>query len=90
MNGQQIVKCTQCESNRVQVFPLVLAIFVSAGVLIWIPIIGWIGAPILFLLGIGLMFMKGKMFKCNECKHTFMVDKSTYKEYKQKLYSKAK
>ena len=50
--------------------------------------IGWIAAPILFLIALIMMFAKGNFMKCNECKHVFNVDKATYKEYKEHLYSK--
>ena len=67
--------------------PIVLIMGASGGCMIWVPVIGWIAAPILFLIALIMMFAKGKFMKCNECKHVFNVEKATYKEYKEHLYS---
>lgn len=90
MKGQDIIRCTKCDSNKVQVVPMKVALFLTGGCLIWVPVIGWIAAPIAWIVMFVLMFTKGHLFRCAECKHAWNVDKGTYKEYKNKLYGKKK
>lgn len=86
MEGQNIIVCPQCGSNKVQVMPVKMALFASAGCLMWIPIIGWIAAPFVFLAWLISLFIRGKKsMKCNECKHGFTVKTETYKKYKNYL-----
>lgn len=83
MEGQEIIKCPNCGSNKVQVLPWKTAIFATAGCFAWIPVIGWIVSPILLLIWFISLFITGKKsMRCQECKHNFKVKKSTYKRYK--------
>lgn len=82
--GQDIIVCKKCGSNKVNKVPLGLQLFATAGCLMWIPIIGWVLAPIVFLISLLTPFGK-IVFKCEECKHQFPVDKETYKQYKEYL-----
>lgn len=87
MSGQEIIKCKKCGSNRITGIPVIAILFLSAGCFVWIPVIGWIGAPILLLAAIVLMVLPtGKRFvRCEDCKHSFDVDKSKYKEFKEAI-----
>ena len=84
--GQQIIVCKKCGSNKVNRVHVAIALFLSAGCFMWIPILGWICAPICLLLGLITMFGR-IVFKCEECKHNFAVNKNMYKEYKSYLNS---
>lgn len=86
MEGQDIIKCPQCGSNKVQVMPVKAALFLTAGCLMWIPIIGWIVGFFLLVVWFISLFIRGKkQLKCQECKHNFLVRKETYKKYKDYL-----
>ena len=55
--------------------------FATGGCLLWIPIIGWVMAPILFLLAlffwISALVPSGRVsFQCQACKQWFTVKKS--------------
>jgi hypothetical protein len=82
MKGQQIVKCPQCEGNRVIKNDFTALLFLGALLVGWIPIIGWIAAVIFVVLGIVNLTKKGKRFTCQECKRGFRVSKEKYIEYK--------
>jgi predicted nucleic-acid-binding Zn-ribbon protein len=94
-NGQQIITCKQCGSNKVQDMggkgALIGGGLLGIGLGIWIPVIGWfIMIPAgLIMLAIGLfsLFFKTthRRFKCRECKYEFNVPIETYKEYKAYL-----
>ncbi|WP_077623800.1 hypothetical protein [Sediminibacillus massiliensis] len=85
--GQQIIHCPKCGENKVSMMPIALIIFLSGGCFVWIPILGWIVAPILFLIAIIMWVIPtGKVFmRCESCKHGFSVPKSEYKQYKEAI-----
>ena len=89
MEKKNIIECTNCESNKVQVTSVAVIMFGIGGTLLWIPIVGWVLAPFFLLFGLIAGLSKGKKFKCKECNHMFTVDNETYKAYKAKLYGKA-
>lgn len=85
MEGQQIITCPKCGGNKMSPVPLWLVFLISGSCLLWIPIVGWVLAPI-FLIAAAVMPLlpKGGIFiRCNDCKHTFPVKKDKYKEYKE-------
>lgn len=87
MQGQNIIHCEKCGSNKVTKLPMFLILFASAGCMVWIPVIGWILAPLLFLAAIvWAVLPKGKvLMRCEECKHVTAVEKPKYKEFKEYL-----
>ncbi|WP_411955111.1 hypothetical protein ACKXGF_04945 [Alkalibacillus sp. S2W] len=85
--GQNIITCNKCGSNKVDRLPLALTFLVIGACIVWIPVLGWFLAPILFLIAliIPIMFYKKVFMKCKDCKHIFDVKKDVYKEYKEFL-----
>lgn len=88
------VACGECGSRNTVVNSVSIAFtklatlfLLSAGVLIWIPVVGWVSAPVAVLLSgvcylialIG-MFTNKYAIVCNDCKSQFTVDKKEYKE----------
>jgi len=74
--------CPRCGSNRVQSvskWAAVIALFSSAGCLIWVGILFpplWIAVPILLIFSV--LAMVGKdTWQCQDCKHTWIKKKTT-------------
>lgn len=92
MEGQQIITCTKCGSNKVTENKIIRNIFIGALLLCFIPIVGWIAVPFVFATGIaGLIIKKAKkieLMKCMECKQALQAGKGKYEEYKAFLNSK--
>lgn len=75
-------KCPNCGSLAVQrtgMFGLGIILFLVTGCLMWIPIIGWIGAPITLIGSIGCIIMapfnKNVGCKCKSCKYAWSEKK---------------
>ncbi|WP_370225243.1 hypothetical protein [Cytobacillus sp.] len=85
--GQEVIHCKKCGSNRITRVPVILILFLSGSCFLWIPIIGWIAAPILFLLALLMAFLPSgkRIVKCEDCKHSFPVDNKVYKEFKEAI-----
>lgn len=88
---QQIITCKKCKGNNI--IPTAAAVtfgvmfLLTAGLAIWIPILGWVVAPIAFILGIisfvVAMIPTGKQaIKCMDCHTPMWVDKKLYKQWK--------
>jgi len=58
---------------------MVFVLFATGSCMMWIPVIGWIAAPILFIMAIvmaiGVATGKKSVLTCSNCKHTWTVDK---------------
>lgn len=75
--------CPSCGSPNVRKIGPGLMGFISlltAGCMIWIPVIGWIAAPVLVVLAVVFWIMalipSGKMsYQCQACKNWFTVPK---------------
>ena len=66
--------------------------WLAGGCLLWIPIIGWIGAPIAFILGtiflvIGIIavIVGGAVIQCSHCNSTYNLTKSEYNLFNIKI-----
>lgn len=88
------IECPECKSmntvassfstNSLSIFIIcVLGFSVS----LWIPILGWICAPILLIMAFVALvsailgiFTKQYTFMCNDCKSKYKIDKSEYNE----------
>lgn len=76
--------CVHCGSARTQQIgagAIALASFAGAGCMIWIPVIGWILAPLLFLVAIvavlSAVIPSSKLvFQCRDCNKWFTRPKS--------------
>lgn len=92
------IECPECKSmntiasslsiNSLGMFAICL---LSFGVALWIPVLGWICAPILLIMAfvclvsaiIGI-FTKQYTFVCQDCKSKYKIDKSEYNEIVKK------
>lgn len=55
--------------------------FLIGGCMMWIPIIGWIGAPICFILAILMLLVPTHYFvKCVRCGEVVSITKEEYEE----------
>ncbi|MBC2263744.1 hypothetical protein HCB37_04350 [Listeria booriae] len=89
--GQNVVTCKNCGSNKVNFTGSLSSILFITGILfagvgIWIPIFGWfVMVPIgliVMLSSIPALFYKKKNFRCVDCKNKFTITKEQYLEYK--------
>lgn len=93
---QDVILCDNCESNIVSptMHTTTIGVLLMLSVLIWvwIPILGWIFAPFAFIGGLILVIIgsskPNRNFSCVECKHSFSVDRKTYKKWN--VYGKDK
>jgi hypothetical protein len=74
-------KCGSPETQKIGPGLMGFASLLMAGCLLWIPIIGWVLAPIFLLVAIVLwvwaLVPSGRLtFQCQACKHWFTVPKS--------------
>ena len=82
------VPCTKCGSAKTQKIGKGLMGFASlmmSGCLIWIPVIGWVMAPIFLVSAVILWILalipSGKVtFRCESCKQWFTIPKSELKK----------
>lgn len=93
-NGQDVIRCKNCGSNKIQVSSVGCALFGVGFMLIifgiWIPFLGWFimmpAGAIFMLLGmLSPLLFQNKNVTCKSCEHTFSVDKNTYKEYRKSI-----
>lgn len=76
------VQCPNCGSFATQSMGPVFLGFMflmSTGLLVWIPIIGWVMAPFMLLASIGCFisapFVKQIGHRCNTCKYSWKEEK---------------
>lgn len=75
------VHCGSAITQQIGAGAIVLASIAGAGCMIWIPVIGWILAPILLLIAmvavLSAVIPSGKLaFQCRDCKKWFTRPKS--------------
>jgi predicted RNA-binding Zn-ribbon protein involved in translation (DUF1610 family) len=74
--SQQWIPCEKCGSaktQRIGAGTVFLASFIGAGCMMWIPVIGWILAPILLIIAVvaalSALLPSGRVvFQCQACK----------------------
>lgn len=88
------IECPECKSMNTVASSLstnALGIFVicllSFSVSLWIPILGWIAAPIFLIMAFVALvsailgiFTKQYTFVCQDCKSKYKIDKSEYND----------
>lgn len=83
------MKCENCQSNKIKPsFRVWIVLLITAGCLVWIPILGWVGAPLLLLLVFPVyMAERGKRaVQCNECSNRFMVPKQEFRDWQSSIH----
>ena len=62
-------------------FTYSLAFFLAGGCMMWIPFIGWLAAPICFILALVMLFCPPHYFvKCKDCGEVVNITKEEYEE----------
>lgn len=78
------VTCPQCGSSKIKVNKIFLYILIAALIISFIPIIGWIAAPIMLIVAfVGWWIKRSKKIqtmKCAECKKPFQISVDDYKQ----------
>lgn len=82
VSGPTNLPCPKCGSGntkRASLWAVALGSFVGGSCMIWIPIVGWILAPILFLvaLGVGLAALvpgTRRFYFCGKCRNMWRPD----------------
>ena len=78
-------KCKKCNGDVVykkyRRFTYTLAYFFAGGCMMWIPILGWIGAPICFILA--LLALICPVCYYTECKDCGALENITKEEYEE-------
>ena len=78
-------KCKKCNGYVVYkkngIFTDTLAFFFAGGCMMWIPILGWIGAPICFIFALLMLFCPTHYFiQCKDCGAVETITKKEYEE----------
>ena len=78
-------KCKKCNGDVVYKkyarFTYTLAFFFAGGCMMWIPILGWIGAPICFIFALLMLFCPTHYFiQCKDCGALENITKEEYEE----------
>ena len=95
IKNKNIVSCPKCEQEAImttvsaQIASFAIICLLSFGVSVWIPIVGWVCAPILFLMGIKLLIVSlivkiqgSATIVCKKCNSKFKITKEEYKKMK--------
>ena len=62
-------------------FTFTLMFFLAGGCMMWIPILGWIGAAICFIIALLMLFCPPHYFvKCKDCGEVVNITKEEYEE----------
>lgn len=77
------IQCPNCGSmavNKVNTYAgLAILLLLTCGVLMWIPILGWVATPVAFLLFVGFsiagLASKKRKATCKTCNFSWEVDK---------------
>lgn len=94
-NGQQVVFCKKCGSNKVEETSLKMTLlvggFITFSLGFWIPFIGWflmipIGL-IMMVMGFIALFIPKKDYSmmCQDCKHITKVSKEERDEFNKQV-----
>ncbi|WP_347941884.1 hypothetical protein AAEY33_09090 [Peribacillus simplex] len=82
MKGQTIITYPQCGGNKVKGVVSAFKSMMAIGVLCCVTIIGFPVGIVLIITALIMKYSKAKLkFRCQECKHDFKVQESTYTEY---------
>ena len=78
-------KCRKCNGDVVYKkygrFTYTLAYFFAGGCMMWIPILGWIGAPICFILALLALICPVRYYtECKDCDALEYITKEEYEE----------
>lgn len=95
IKNKNIVSCPKCEQEAImttvsaQILSVAIIFLLSFGVAVWVPIVGWICAPIMMLIGIILLIVSliakiqgSATIVCKECNSKFKITKEEYKKMK--------
>ena len=98
VKNKSYIECPKCgkqakiTSVSSTCYTIGVASLLAGGCLLWIPIIGWIGAPLAFILGtiflvIGIIaaMIGGAVIQCSHCNSTYNLTKSEYKKFKKSV-----
>lgn len=98
VKNKSYIECPKCgkqatiKSASSIFFSAGAILWLAGGCLLWIPIIGWIGAPLAFILGtiflvIGIIavIVGGAVIQCSHCNSTYNLTKSEYKKFKKSV-----
>lgn len=94
VKNQNKVICPKCGKEAtltsramISVSYAILSIL-GLSVSVWIPIFGWVCAPIFLIIAIVFSVRAittgGAIIKCNHCNSEYILNKDEYKEYKYK------
>ena len=96
IKNKSSIECPKCgqqatvTSASSTFYTVGIASLLTGGCLLWIPILGWIAAPIAFIisivsivLGIISSFTSGAIVECEYCKTKYTLTKEEYKRYKK-------
>lgn len=78
-------KCKKCDGDveycKMGRGSLSFIFFLTGGCMMWIPILGWIAAPICFILAILMLFVPTYYYtKCVRCGNVVGITKEEYEE----------
>ena len=94
IKNKAYIECPKCGQQAIitttssVLIGLGIIALLAGGCLIWIPILGWVCAPIAFILGfvfiiLGIIsaIIGGAKIECEHCKSKYKLTKSEYKDF---------
>lgn len=96
VKNKSYIECPKCgkqakiTSVSSTCYTIGVASLLAGGCLLWIPVLGWICAPLAFLIGIVFIVLgiissltAGAIVECENCKTKYTLTKEEYKKYKK-------
>ena len=96
VKNKSYIECPKCgkqakiTSASSTCYTIGVASLLAGGCLLWIPVLGWICAPLAFLIGIVFIVLgiissltAGAIVECENCKTKYTLTKEEYKKYKK-------
>ena len=96
VKNKSYIECPKCgkqakiTSVSSTCYTIGVASLLAGGCLLWIPVLGWICAPLAFLIGIVFIVLgiissltAGVIVECENCKTKYTLTKEEYKKYKK-------
>ena len=96
VKNKSYIECPKCgkqakiTSVSSTCYTIGVASLLAGGCLLWIPVLGWICAPLAFLIGIVFIVLGiissltvGAIVECENCKTKYTLTKEEYKKYKK-------
>jgi hypothetical protein len=96
VKNKSYIECPKCgkqakiTSASSTCYTIGVASLLAGGCLLWIPVLGWICAPLAFLIGIVFIVLgiissltAGAIVECENCKTEYTLTKEEYKKYKK-------